>query len=40
MRERVRQQAGWQIQEIATGHDVMVSAPRELLGLLLSMASA
>jgi pimeloyl-ACP methyl ester carboxylesterase len=40
MRERVRQQAGWQVQEIATGHDVMISASRELLDLLLSAARA
>lgn len=40
MRERVRQQPGWQVREIATGHDAMISAPQELLRLLLEMASA
>lgn len=38
MRERVRQQPGWQVHEIATGHDAMISAPDELLRLLLAMA--
>jgi pimeloyl-ACP methyl ester carboxylesterase len=40
MRQRVREQPGWHLEEIATGHDVMVSAPGELLSLLLSMAAA
>lgn len=40
MRERVRRQPGWQVLEIATGHDAMISAPQELLRLLLSMTSA
>lgn len=39
MRERVRQQAGWQLLEIATGHDAMISAPQDMLRLLLSMSS-
>jgi pimeloyl-ACP methyl ester carboxylesterase len=34
MRERVRQQPGWQVREIATGHDAMISAPQELLSEL------
>lgn len=38
MRERVRQQPGWQIAEIATGHDAMISAPDELLRILLVLA--
>lgn len=38
MRERVRRQPGWQLREIATGHDAMISAPGELLRLLLAMA--
>jgi len=38
MRERVRQQPGWQVQEIATGHDAMISAPQELLRHLLAAA--
>lgn len=37
MRERVRQQPGWQVLEIATGHDAMISAPQELQRALLSM---
>jgi pimeloyl-ACP methyl ester carboxylesterase len=39
MRERVRQHPGWQVVEIATGHTPMVSAPEELLRLLLGMAT-
>ena len=40
MRERVRQEPGWQVLEIVTGHDAMISAPRALLDALLSLASA
>ena len=40
MRERVRQEPGWQVLEIATGHDAMVSAPQALLDALLSLAPA
>jgi hypothetical protein len=40
MRERVRREPGWQVMEIATGHDAMISAPQELLGMLLSLAGA
>ncbi|MEZ5644220.1 MAG: alpha/beta fold hydrolase [Burkholderiaceae bacterium] len=36
-RQRVRSEAGWKIHELATGHDPMVSAPRELAQLLLSI---
>ncbi|HMC15921.1 MAG TPA: alpha/beta hydrolase family protein [Albitalea sp.] len=36
MRERVRAEPGWQVTEIATGHDLMVSAPQALLAALLS----
>ncbi|MFA6615828.1 MAG: alpha/beta hydrolase [Hydrogenophaga sp.] len=36
-RRRVREQAGWQVFEMATGHDPMVSAPRELAQLLLAI---
>lgn len=39
MRERVRQQPGWQVLEIATGHDAMISAPAELLRQLLALAN-
>jgi len=38
MRERVRQQPGWQVHEIPTGHDAMISAPQELLRHLLAAA--
>jgi pimeloyl-ACP methyl ester carboxylesterase len=40
MRERVRREPGWQVLEIATGHDAMISAPDELLRMLLSLADA
>jgi pimeloyl-ACP methyl ester carboxylesterase len=33
--ERVRAEAGWRYRELATGHDAMVTAPRELADLLL-----
>jgi pimeloyl-ACP methyl ester carboxylesterase len=35
MRRRVREQPGWRVVEIATGHLPMVSAPKELLAALL-----
>jgi len=38
MRERVRQQPGWQVHTIPTGHDAMISAPQELLRHLLAAA--
>lgn len=34
-RRRVRSEPGWTVHELATGHDPMVSAPRELAQLLL-----
>lgn len=34
-RRRVRNEPGWKVLELATGHDPMVSAPRELSQLLL-----
>jgi pimeloyl-ACP methyl ester carboxylesterase len=40
MRERVRKEPGWQVLEIATGHDPMISAPDELLGMLLATAAS
>jgi pimeloyl-ACP methyl ester carboxylesterase len=40
MRERVRQQPDWQVLEIATGHDALISAPQELLGHFLAIANA
>jgi len=39
MRERVRKEPDWQVHEIATGHDAMISAPGELLRLLLDAAN-
>ena len=36
-RKRVRKEPGWKVHELATGHDPMVSAPRELAQLLLSI---
>jgi pimeloyl-ACP methyl ester carboxylesterase len=36
-RRRVRAELGWQVLEMATGHDPMVSAPRELAQLLLAI---
>ncbi len=38
MRQRVREQSGWQIREMATGHCPMVSAPDTLVGHLLEAA--
>ena len=38
MRLRVRREPGWRVVELATGHDAMVSAPRELAQMLLECA--
>jgi pimeloyl-ACP methyl ester carboxylesterase len=38
MRTRVREQPGWQVRAIATGHFPMVSRPAELLAILLEAA--
>lgn len=38
MRERVRREPGWQVVELATGHDPMISAPEALVKLLLDCA--
>ena len=38
MRERVRRQPGWDVQEVPTGHDAMVSAPEALVRILLRLA--
>lgn len=35
MRERVRREPGWQVLELATGHDPMISAPEALVDVLL-----
>ena len=37
-RAMARQQAGWTWRELATGHDAMVTAPRELAALLMEIA--
>ncbi|MCW7539116.1 alpha/beta hydrolase [Aquabacterium sp. A7-Y] len=37
-RRRVRSESGWQVVEIATGHDPMISAPEALLRALLALA--
>ncbi len=37
-RKRVRQETGWQVLELKTGHDAMISAPRQLAETLLSCA--
>lgn len=38
MRERVRAEPGWNVVEIETGHDPMISAPDKLLAALLALA--
>ncbi len=37
-RKRARNEPGWQVVELATGHDPMVSAPREFAQILLDCA--
>ena len=37
MRERVRAEPGWNVVEIATGHDPMISAPQALVDALLAL---
>jgi pimeloyl-ACP methyl ester carboxylesterase len=37
-RRLVREQPGWEVVELATGHDPMVSAPEELAALLIAVA--
>ena len=39
MVERARAEPGWRYREVATGHDAMVTAPRELADLLLETTS-
>jgi hypothetical protein len=38
-RERVRTQPGWEVVELATGHDPMISAPDELADVLVRVAA-
>ena len=40
MTERVRDESGWRYRELATGHDAMVTVPRELADLLLETVLA
>ncbi|CAA9575550.1 MAG: salicylate esterase [uncultured Thermomicrobiales bacterium] len=40
MAERARAGPGWRYRELATGHDAMVTAPRQLADLLLAAARA
>ena len=40
MRERVRREPGWQVVELATGHDPMISAPEALTDQLCEAAGA
>ncbi len=40
MRQRVRTEPGWQVHELSTGHDPMVSAPQALADLLGQAARA
>lgn len=38
MRQRVRQNGGWRVHELPTGHDPMISAPEAFTELLLAVA--
>jgi hypothetical protein len=38
-RRLVREQPGWEVVELATGHDPMISAPEELARVLLAVAT-
>ena len=35
-RERVRTEPGWEVVEIATGHNIMINAPQSLVAALLA----
>ncbi len=37
MRQRVRQEPGWRVVELATGHDPMISEPEKLAAVLLGL---
>lgn len=39
MRKRVREEPGWRVLELKTGHDPMVSVPRQLAEVLLSIGA-
>jgi len=36
---RVQAEPGWRYEELSTGHDAMVTAPRELVDLLLALVT-
>lgn len=38
MRQRVRTESGWEVRELTTGHDPMVSEPQALSNLLIDVA--
>ncbi len=38
MVERARTEPGWRYRELATGHDAMITAPKELADLLVEAA--
>lgn len=38
MRQRVRTEPGWEVRELTTGHDPMVSEPQALSNLLIDVA--
>jgi pimeloyl-ACP methyl ester carboxylesterase len=38
MRQRVRTEPGWEVLELATGHDPMISEPEALSGMLIDVA--
>jgi hypothetical protein len=40
MRLRVRSEPGWNVIELKTGHDAMITAPRELANALLACVDA
>jgi pimeloyl-ACP methyl ester carboxylesterase len=40
MRRRVREQAGWRVVELPTGHDPMISLPHEFVGVLFGCIAA
>ena len=38
MRQRVRQEPGWRVLEMATGHDPMISQPEAFSDMLIALA--
>jgi hypothetical protein len=39
-RARVREEPGWSVVELATGHDAMISAPQAVVDVLLRIAAS